>query len=236
MKKTLPLFFLLVISTLSACASQEVSTPTPLPAPAAETQMPTAIPPTTQVPSANRKDYANSAFGLAFQFPSNWFGPDEYISGQDLRVAVGSDVVYPYGGTQPEQPSKVKNSYIIVIQYSKHNQNSYWEDTYQSLLNLKDGKFFSGPRSLVTRVRQLNPGRFVGFEYITTLPEAAQTDPVYIREVMLFDKQSNDLLTIMGTLNNVEVSAGSDWRAVYRKIDEANLAIFYDIVGSITLK
>jgi hypothetical protein len=121
----------------------------------------------------------------------------------------------------------VKNSYNVVIQYTKNNQNSYWKDTYQSLQNLKDGESLSDARSLVIRVRQLDIGRFKGFEYISTLSETAQTDHVYAREVMLFDEQTNDLLTIMGQPNNVEVSHGANWRDAYQMIDEANLSSFH---------
>ena len=79
MKKTLPLFFLMIIVTLSACAPQQITASAPLPAVSIETQVPTAIPPTPMDPSANRKVYTNSAFGLGFQYPSAWFGPDEYV-------------------------------------------------------------------------------------------------------------------------------------------------------------
>ena len=71
--------------------------------------------------------------------------------------------------------------------------------------------------------------------YISTLSETAQTDPVYIRQVILIDGQSN-LLTIMGTPNNVEISSGASWRDVYQAIDEANLAAFHKIVESITVE
>ena len=110
---------------------------------------------------ASWKSYANSTLGLGFRYPSSWFGPDEYVSDQNLRVEVGSDKVYPYG-EQPEQPSDVKNSYNVVIQYTKNNQNPYWKDTYQSLQNLKDGESLSGTRSLIIRDRQLDLGRFKG--------------------------------------------------------------------------
>jgi hypothetical protein len=239
MKKTLTLSLLVILFTINACASQGAAASEPLPAtePAvsAATQVPSAVSPTEVDQSANLKLYTNSAFGFSFQYPSNWFGPDEYVSGQDLRVAIGSDVVYPYGGTVPEQPSEVRNSYSVVIQYSKNNQNQYWKDTYQSLLNLKDGESFSDARSLVIRVGQLKIGRFEGIEYIATLSETARTDPVYIRQVILFDNQSN-LLTIMGQPNNVEISNGTGWRDAYRMIDEANLTLFHDIVKSITIE
>ena len=187
------------------------------------------------IQSTDWKSYANSAFELGFQYPSSWFGPDEYVSDQSLRVEVGSDVVYPYGTDRLEQIYESKNSYYVLIQYSKNDQNQVWKDTYQSLLNLEDGESLSDARSLVIRVRQLNIGRFDGVEYISTLSETAQTEPVYVRQVILFDEQSN-LLSVMGTPNNVEISDGMEWRDAYKMVDEANLMLFRQIVESITIE
>ncbi len=238
MKKTLSLFLLMCFLSVTACTSQGSGTSTPVittetPIPAA-TNTPIAVTPTAESTPDLPKTYSNSNFGLSFQYPFNWFGPDEYISGQTLRVEVGSDTVYPYGNP-PETPSQVKNSYNVVIQYMKDNQNAFWKDTYQKLQNLEDGESFSDTRSMIIRVRQVDLGRFKGFEYVFTLPETAQTDHVYGREVMLFDEQTNNLLTIMGQPNNVVVSDGSNWRDVYRTIDEANLANFQQIVELMTV-
>jgi hypothetical protein len=237
-KKTLTLLVLTIVLTMNACTPAVTAIPKPPPAtePAAfiPTDTPIAVSPTEGAQSAVQKQYTNNAFGLSFQYPAHWFGPDEYISDQTLRVAVGSDVVYPYG-QPPEKPSPVKNSYNVVIQYSKQNQNAYWKDTYQSLVNLKDGESLSGARSLIVRVRQINLGRFKGFEYISTLSETAQTDAVYSREVILVDEQS-DVLSVHGTPNNVEVIGGGLWRDAYRMIDEANAAFFHEIVDSMTIK
>jgi hypothetical protein len=238
MKNTLTVFLLSILFTINACAPQGagkfdlISAGEPVVSEA--TQIPVDVLPTATDQPATQKSYTNSSFGLTFQYPSNWFGPDEYISGQDLRVAVGSDVVYPYGEV-PEEPSEVRNSYLVVLQYSKNNQNQYWKDTYQSLLNLKDSESLSDGRSMTIRIGQLHIGKFEGIEYISTLSETAQTDPVYVRQVILFDDQSN-LLTIMGTPNNVDLSSGASWRDAYRMVDEANQAFFHDIVKSITIQ
>jgi len=235
MKKTIALFLLIMILTLNACAPlAPVTLPITDTAVSVETQIPTVVLPTEVDQSATWKLYTNNTFGFGFQYASNWFGPSEYISDGTLRIEVGSDKVYPYGDP-PEQPSDVKNSYNVVIQYTKNNQNSYWKDTYQSLQNLKDGESLSDTKILIIRVRQLEIGRFKGFEYISTLSETAQTDHVYAREVMLFDEHTNDLLTIIGQPNNVEVSNGKNWSDVYQTIDEANLIFFHKIVESITI-
>ena len=238
MRKTITLFLLMMILTVNACAPLATTTPetllTTVTAISVETQIPTAVLPTEVDQSATWKLYTNDTFGLGFQYASNWFGPSQYISDGTLRLEVGSDIVYPYGEVK-EKPSDVKNSYNVVIQYTRNNQNSYWKDTFQSLQNLKDGESLSDIRSLTIRVRQLVSGRFQGFEYISTLSETAQTDHVYAREVMLFDEQTNDLLTIVGKPNNVDVSNGMNWRDVYQTIDEANLIFFHKIVESITI-
>jgi hypothetical protein len=226
MKKILALFLLTSILP-AACAPVGTSVPV-------ETQ-PTIVVPTTAVEeSATHKTYTNEQFGLHFQYPANWFGPDEYFSDPILRVAVGSDVVQPYGGS-PTEPTGVVNSYLVVLQYSQNDQNQYWKDTYQSLLNMQDGESLSDGRGLIIRVRQIDLGRFKGVEYIATLSENAQTEASYAREVILVDEQSN-LITISGRPNNVEVPDGANWRDVYQAIDDANVVFFHDIVESITVQ
>jgi hypothetical protein len=242
MKKTPTLFLLVVIFLLNACAPPATATPMSLPTaePAepsapAEAQTSSAASPTAVTQPAAWKTYTNSPFGLSFQYPSDWFGPDEYVSDQTLRVAVGSDVVYPYGTDRTEQIYNLKDSYNIVIQYSQNDQNQYWKDTYQKLADLQDGESLSDARSQVIRLRQLNLGRFQGIEFISTLSETAQTEPVYTRQVILFDEQSN-VLTIMGTPNNVEINPGAGWRAAYQTIDEANMDRFHQILESLMIK
>jgi hypothetical protein len=225
---------LVTLLVITACTPGVNASETPLPAATVAGQIPTSIPPiqTEQTPAL--KQYSNSAFGLHFEYPTGWFGPDEYVSGNTLRVAVGSDVVYPYGEL-PATPSEAKNSYLVVVQYSKNSQDQSWKDTYSSLVGLKDGESLSGTRSLVTRVRQLDLGRLKGFEFISTLSATAQTDHVYSREVILMDEQSN-LLTILGNPDNVEVGNSVDWREAYRLVDQANLAAFHSIIATIRIE
>lgn len=238
MKKTIVSLILLLTITLSACATQTAPAPTSLPA--ADAALPTAthtpIPPTPTQPAPTPAvaQYSNTAFGLSFEYPSSWYGPDEYIADPILRIEVGSDVVYPYGTSREDQIYTLPNSYFVVIQYTRNDQVQAWNDTYQVLMNLQDGESLSGMRSLTIRVRQLGLGRFTGFEYIATLSETAQTEAFYARSVILIDPQTNDLLTIMGSPNNVDLSGG-DWRQAYQAIDEANLPIFQHILASLTI-
>lgn len=236
MKKLLTSFSSIVIFTLAACAPQmaapvELNTIAPTPTQAVATIPATTVDPD---PASSFKSYTNSQFGLGFQFPGNWYGPDEYISDSVLRVAVGSDVVYPYGEA-PDQPSNVTNSYLVVLQYSRNDQNTYWKDNYQALTNLQDGESFSDGRGLIIRMREIQLGRFKGFEYIATLSDNAQTEASYSREVILVDDQAN-LITISGRPNNVEVPLDTEWRDVYKTIDEQNVIYFHQIVDSITVQ
>lgn len=146
-------------------------------------------------------------------------------------------MVYPYG-EPPEQPSQVKDSYSVVVQYTKGDQNLGWQDTFQSLTGMKDGESVSTLRSKIIRVRQLELGRFSGFEYISTLSDTAQTEPVYSRAVILVDNLSSALsvVTVIGSPKNVEVLPGTDWRATYQGIDQANQVAFEQIVESLTVK
>ena len=232
MQKTLLLFLLMFIFVVTACTPILIDNPTTLPI--TETATDIVVPADVEA-FEDWKPYQNSLFGLGFQYPSGWLGPDEYISDQDLRVEVGSDVVYPYGTGLESRVYELKNSYYVTIQYSKNSQNDYWKDTYQSLLKLKDGESLSGARSLVIKIRQLNRGSFEGIEYISTLSETAQTEHVYSRQVILFDSQSN-IVTIMGTPNNVDLNNATDWRAAYKLLDESNLEVFHKIVDSITIE
>jgi hypothetical protein len=250
MKKTIYIPLILIVLALSACAPQPTAAPTPssvheLPTmpeipdfAATETLTPVATGLVTSTPTAatEQKQYTNSAFKFGFKYPSSWFGPDEYISDNTLRIAVGSDVVFPYG-EGPETPSAVKNSYLVVVQYTKNSlpDNPAYK-TYQALTKLQDGESLSSPRNLTTRVRELHFGRFDGFEYISTLSETARTEFFYAREVLLIDHNTNDVITVIAQPTNVKVSDTAQWREVYKGIDEANLSAFHELIESITVE
>ena len=250
MKKTSLLILLLIFMALSACTPKATASSTPTSILVATGDVLTPVPsdlPTdvaTDMPvvtatanlSTDQKQYTNDQFKFGFKYPSSWFGPDEYISGNTLRLAVGSDVVYPYGEV-PQTPSAVKNSYLVVIQYTKNNQNNGDPNTlYQTLANMKDGESTSGARSVMTRVRAIQLGRFDGFEYISTVSETAQTEYFYTRSVLLLDKQTSDLITILAQPNNVEAPDVAKRPDVYKSIEADNLPMLYQIIESITVE
>ncbi len=263
MKRLPVLISLLLIALAAACTPAATAMPTQVvptqasaPAvtpelsevPPAE-QMPTAVELPTLTPAAadatatqpapagdsSMQTYTNPDFGLSFRFPAGWFGPEEYVSGSSLRVEVGSDVVYPYGTGPDQRAYNLENSYAVVMQYTRNNNNDFWKETYAALEALADGQSSSGARGMLIRVRPVSIGALKGFEYISTLSESAQTEAVYAREVLLVDEQSN-LLTIMGSPVNVVVPGGQQWRDVYRAVDEQNLESFHKIVDSIQVE
>jgi hypothetical protein len=266
MKKLMPLYLLIISASVQSCAPiataastvppatesvAPVETQTPITETVASTEAQTPITPTvastkTKTPvTASPTDadpylpwkiYTNGEFGFSFQYPPDWFGPDEYISERTLRVSVGSDIVYPYGTGRDERIYLLRNSYYVDIQYSKNIQNPYWNDTYKTLGRMQDGESVADMRSLIIRVRELESGRFKGFEYISTLSETAQTEYFYAREIMLYDETSYDLLTVMGYPNNVEIDDAAEWREAYQRIDEANLMLFRAIIESIMIE
>ena len=222
----------LVLIALSgaACAPRPAD---PLPQPAGLAVSVETLPAVESAPAFST--YSNSEFGLRFNYPPGWFGPDEYISGQTLRVAVGSDVVYPYSTSREEQVFTVPDAYYVVVQFTRADDNPFTDETLLSLESLADGDSISDQRGLLTRVRPLELGGYQGFEFITTLSESAQTEPFFARQVILRDGRSSTL-TIMASPNNVQISAGEDWRAAYRRVDEAHLPDFRLIVDSVRLE
>jgi hypothetical protein len=247
MNRILLLTLLTVVILLSACTFGEQSTPNSLPAApvsaptettvptaAQATEPPTLAPPVVADPATTWQSYANRDFGLSFQFPPGWYGPDEYVSDGTLRVAVGSDVIYPYGTDRTEQIYTQPDSYYVTLQYSQNDPESFWPGTYETLLAMQDGESQQSARGLVIRQRAFDLGRLKGIEFISTLPDTAQTEPLYIRQVVLLG-EPGEVLVVMGTPNNVQVGEAG-WREAYQAVDEANLPLFRQLVESIVVQ
>jgi hypothetical protein len=234
MKNTLALIILLLSSSIGACARQKIESPVLPPTPTMEPLMP----PLTELPAHNednaqQKTYDNDLFGLQFYYPDNWFGPDEFVMNRNLRVEVGSDKVFPYGTGLEERVYEIRNSYYVTVQYSEDDQDPYWKDIYQSLLSLHDGESVTDMHNTTTRIRQVDQGAFLGIEYITTPAAGALTEPFLLRQIIMFNQQSNDLLVVTGQPMNVDLVDSSTWLDSYQAVDEAHLDDFRAIVGSI---
>jgi len=151
-----------------------------------------------------------------------------------VRLEVGTDVVYPYGTGLDERHYTLADAYTITVQYDAKGSRQP-DDMAADLLALADGESVSGPRSLITRVRVVQVGGFSGVEYIVTLPDSAQTEFFYTRNVMLSDAQSN-LLSIMGNPNNVQPVEGEALRDAYQRVDAAHEQAFRNLVESIQVE
>ena len=235
---------LIVALVISGCSSTPQTSPpaTPVPttqiepAPAVSTLTPEAAPD----PVSPWTEYEYEAFHFNFSYPTDWFGPDVYEADGSLRIAIGSDVVYPYGTNREDQISTIPDAYYITIQYNQNQSNLTWDDlvnsgwitTYLELQDLEPGATSSTIRSLAIKVRDINLGDFKGVEYIFTLPDTAQTERVYGREIVAFDENLN-MLRIMGSPNLVTINNESNWKTDYQRVDESYQEIFRFIADSI---
>jgi len=203
----------------------------------------TPTPEATENPFGDWTEYTNETTGFKYLYPTDWYGPEVYESEGSLRIEVGSDLVYPYGTDRTEQTTTIPDSYYITVQYFENIQgrnwddftNSGWIDSYLGLLNMEDGESITTARSLTIRVREFSLGDFQGLEYIATLPDTAQTERVYIREIMAFDGNLN-WLRITGSPNLVEITDPENWKDDYRRVDQANLEFFSRLAESIVIK
>jgi hypothetical protein len=231
MKKLIFPFLLIVSLSLAACSPQTVT-------PTATTEIPlpalTTVAVTPEVTSTTEQTYTSTDFGLSFTFPRDWYGPDEYVSGDSLRVAVGSDVVYPYGTDRTEQKPTRSNSYQIVLQFNRNDTGTTWQTTIDTLAGLQDGQSSSDMRSKLIRVSAVDLDGYHGYEYIVTLADTASTEPVYSRVILLRDDQGH-LLNLMGSPNNVEIPLGQGWSELYQQIDTENQPIFTALFDSLSL-
>jgi hypothetical protein len=197
--------------------------------------------PAAEDPAGQWTEYQNENFQFRFAYPSDWFGPDVYESDGSLRLAVGSDVVYPYGTSREDQINTLPDAYFITIQYNQNQSNLTWDDyvnsgwitSYLELRDLGEGESYSTARSLSIKVRDITLGRFQGLEYIFTLPDTAQTERVYGRQIVAFDQDLN-MLQIMGQPNLVTISDESSWKTDYQRVDESYQEVFRSLAESIT--
>lgn len=188
--------------------------------------------------------FHDESFGLSFQYPPDWIGPEVYSWEDGVQVEVGTDTVYPYGTGLDERIYEKKDTYFITIQYTQNSQGwafdefvekQPWMQNFVELNGLSDGESITTPRSLTIRQRAVEVGEFSGIEYIGTLSETAQTMIFYSREVLLFDDELNHL-RVTGGPNNVEIPENGDWRAAYQQVDAKHREIFYQILESVSLE
>jgi hypothetical protein len=223
-----------VPDTAAPTAAQEVPTRAP-------DEQPTSAPVPTLDPYPGWTTYSNPTFGISFRYPSTWYGPDVYEFEDGVRLAVGSDTVYPYGtGPEDRQPG-APNAYAVVIQYTVNTTGRTleqaraeqpWFNDNLAVLDMQDGQSSTTGRSLTTRVRALTLGRFSGVEFTTTLSETAQTDRFFMRSAFLMDDELNVLL-LTASPDNVEVTDPATWRQAFEAVDGSNRETLYELIESI---
>lgn len=205
-------------------------------------EQPTLTPEATQNPYGDWNEFINEGINFRVLYPSSWYGPEVYESEGSLRLEIGSDVVYPYGTDRTEQITTVPDSFYITVQYFENIQGRTWDDyvasgwidSFLELQGQNDGAFVTTPRSLTTRVGEATIGSFSGLMYLATLPEGAQTERVYLREIMAFDEDLN-WLRITGYPNNVQIMDEADWKNDYARVDQENLETFITFAESIII-
>lgn len=215
--------------TILASAEPQGSTPAP--------QVP------TDSPEVSTETYTNETFGISIQYPASWFGPDIFEYQDGFRYEVGTDRVYPYGTGLEERQYEKNDAYYVTVQYTRgplettieeYRAEQPWLQTPIQLLTMQNGQSLSDLRSIQTRVQEVKIGDYQGVEYIATLPDTAQTERVYVREVFLINVKY-DTVRITGRPENVEISDPTDWKSDYQRVDEAHLESFRALVNSILL-
>jgi hypothetical protein len=235
---------LLVVMT-SCTAPPAVETESPVSPTTTEpsTEEPAATPEPTENPYGDWLEYKNPDYGFRFLYPDDWFGPDISDTDGFLRVEVGSDQVYPYGTSREDQITTDPDSYYVLIQYVENREGRTWDDylssgwidTYLALQEKGDGQFILTPRLVATRIGEVSLGDFSGLMYLATIPDNAQTERAYTREVVLFDSELN-WLRITAFPNNVQIADLEKWKNDYARVDTANLEIFLTLLNSIEIE
>lgn len=235
----------LILALTAGCGTSSVSeTASPSPTTAViptETTEPTPEP--TENPLGDWMEYRNVDYGFSFLYPADWFGPEISDSDGFLRIEVGSDQVYPYGTSREDQITTIPDSYYVLIQYVENREDrsrddftaSGWIDTYLALQEKTDGQFILTPRVVATRIGEVNLGDFSGLMYLSTIPDNAQTERAYAREVVLFDSELN-WLRISATPNLVQVSDPEEWKNDYARVDTSYLETFLTLLNSIEIE
>jgi hypothetical protein len=71
--------------------------------------------------------------------------------------------------------------------------------------------------------------------YLATIPDTAQTELAYAREVVLFDTDLN-WLRITAVPNNVQIVDPEKWKNDYARVDTAYLETFLTLLNSIEVE
>ena len=237
---------IIILALVSGCAAptpaeSESSVNTPTMDVVPEEPEPTAEP--TDDPFGDWMEYRNEDYGFRFLYPADWFGPEVQDSDGFLRIEVGSDEVFLYGTSREDQTTSIPDSYYVLIQYVENREGRTWDDfvssgwidAYLGLQEKEDGHFILTPRLVATRIGEVSLGDFSGLTYLATVPDNAQTERAYMREVVLFDSELNWLrLSAIPTM--VQIADPEKWKNDYARVDTAYLEQFLTLLDSIVIE
>lgn len=202
---------------------------------------PSLAPPITPSPTTETGLRRFSKQNISFNYPSDWQGPQVYETSSGFRFEIGTDTVYPYGTDITDRTYTKNDSYYITLQTNnrpadtpseEYQDNSPWLDYYLPILDMKDGQTKTTARSKIIKLSDIAIGKFTGAEYISTLSDTAQTEPVYTREIFLIN-DNFDTIRISGNPNNVDIPAGTKWQDKYQQIDQTYEPILKSLMMSL---
>lgn len=180
--------------------------------------------------------YNNEDFGLSFNYPSSWFGPEEYENAETLRVEVGSDTVYPYGTSPEDRVRTIPASYFVILQLDDNNHpNEFAMQQLEDLKKMKVEEESSDQRNKLIKIRDINENGLTGVEYISTVSESAQSEFYYTRSAVLQNSEGK-ILIINANVENVTIPENAtrkDWMEIFSEADKNNIQYFRMILDTV---
>lgn len=210
----------------------------PAPLATSQTPQPTITAQSTSAAdeTANWKIYRNNKFNIRLRYPLNWSEPEtqEHEDGFNLVTGTNSN----------------KNSYYITFQYSKR-PNAIPIERYKSiqeavqrelkLSEQSEGESIVSAIYTLTKVKDIQIQNFSGVEFISSIPETAHTNVGsvtdwkfnnVVRKALLVN-DNHDIMSIVGSPNNLDLTDGIDKKIASQRIDEDYLNEFHGFVNSV---
>ncbi|MDO8515575.1 MAG: hypothetical protein Q7S14_03680 [bacterium] len=186
--------------------------------------------------TASWKTYKNNKFNIGLNYPVGWSKPDveEHNNGFSLIVGTGA----------------MTNSYHITFQYAKR-PDEIPIDKYISvqwgvqreikLLELSDGESTTSEIYTLTKVRDVQLQNYKGVEFISSIPDTAGAGSITdwkfnntVRKVLLIN-DNYDLISIVGSPKDLDLTGGLDKKTVSQKVDGSYLNEFKKLVNSVEI-
>ncbi|OGE44161.1 hypothetical protein A3B45_01085 [Candidatus Daviesbacteria bacterium RIFCSPLOWO2_01_FULL_39_12] len=201
------------------------------------TSTPTAESTTNVDKVSDRKTFKSDKFNVSLNYPSNWSEAEVQEHKDGFNLAIGTY-------------SKV-NSYNITFQYTKRPNEIPLErykniqEAVQRELGLRgrtEGDTITSAIYTLTKIRDISLQNYKGVEFISSVPESASlgslTDWKFnstVRKV-LFVNDNYDIISIVGSPNNLDLTGGLDKKTVSKEIDEDYINEFHKFIESIKIE